>query len=313
MMNTLTRLSILTVVSSVLFGCASAPTQQSEASKHYSKGLTVYSLSEGDQWQTKTCPKAVGNKWKESSWKNLIQMANGCVVEKNWTQLEEVGNHLSRQDHLAPWGPYYLSLAAEARKDYSRALWMVDLALKKSPASGLLSYQKGRIVWALEDYTQAIELFEQALAHDPKILDAHMMLGQVYYRDQDFKKAQKHFTEVLSKDGSNYIALVGMAECELKAGRTDKALSLFTRAVGRNPADLSLRLRVAFVHETVAQNLPEALQSFKDIQSLMKRGKLMGSLSFDLTGKIKDLESTLSKLASAEPARKTASDEKVAK
>src|SRR5690606_12764514 len=99
------------------------------------------------------------------------------------SQLEEVANHLSRKDHMAPWGPYYLSLAAEARKDYDRALWMVELALKKSPEQGILSYQKGRIIWALEDYTQALELFETALDHDPKILDAHMMLGQIFYRD----------------------------------------------------------------------------------------------------------------------------------
>lgn len=313
-MTSMLKLSLLASLV-VIAACSHRPKHEEEASKHYSQGINVYSLSESDQWKTKACPKSSDPKWKESDWKSLVQMANGCVVQSNWSMVEEVGNHLARQDHLAPWGSYYLSLSAEARKDHSRALWMIDLAQKKAPKVGLLKYQKGRILWSLEEYTQAMEHFEEALDQDPGLLDAHLMLGQIFYRDQEFGKARTHFEAVLKKDSSNYVSTVGMAECELKAGNVEKALSLFNRAIRRNSNDLALRLRQVYIYETVAVNLPEALESLKEIRDLVKRGKLSGQVGFDINSKIKDLESSLSQLAlnKDETSRKPAQEEKVSK
>lgn len=308
------QLSLMLATGLSLMACSSRPKVEEEASRHYAQGMLTYSLSQSSEWQSKACPSASDKKWQKADWKSVVQMANGCVVKGQWSQVEDLANHLARQDHLAPWGPYYLSLAADARKDYSRALWMIELALKKAPSLGILKYQKGRILWGLEEYSQAMEMFEEALDKEPELLDAHMMLAQIHYRDQEFDKAKDHFEVVLSKDSKNYTALVGLAECELKDGNIDKALGYFDRAVSRNGSDLALRLRQAFVYETVAQNLPEALASFKEIQGLIKRGKLIGSLNFDLSGKIKSLESSLSKLAlSEDSSRKPGSEEKVSK
>lgn len=314
-MTSMKSLSLVVLLASLVGACSHRPKLEEEASRHYSQGIDVYSLSEADQWKTKACPKSTEGKWREVDWKSLVQMANGCVVQSNWSMVEELGNHLARKDHLAPWGSYYLSLSADARKDHSRALWMIELAQKKAPKVGLLKYQEGRILWSLEEYTQAMEQFEEALEQDSSLLDAHLMLGQIYYRDQEFSKAKTHFETVLKKDSSNYISIVGLAECELKDGNVEKALSYFERAIRRNSNDLALRLRQAYVFESVAMNLPEALETFKEIQSLVKRGKLAGSVGFDLNAKIKTLESSLSKVAlsSEDSSRKPAQEEKVSK
>ncbi|MCB0411895.1 MAG: tetratricopeptide repeat protein, partial [Bdellovibrionales bacterium] len=262
-----------------------------------SQGIEAKSFSESGQWQTKSCPTAKGQKWQNEDWKDLIKMANGCVVKEDWSQVEAIGNHLAKTHPLAPWGPYFLSLSAQSRKGFSRALWMIELALKKSPNNALAVYQKGRVLWAIEEYGQATEVFEHALKINPRILDAHLMLGQIFYRDQEFKKARDHFQKVVESDRSNYTALVGLAECELKSDNFEKALGYFSQAIEKNPKDLDLRVRKAFVLESTVNDPHEALKEFKEIQRLLAKGRISGQLSFDLVSKIKTLEDIVSKVA----------------
>lgn len=299
-------------------GCSTTPKEakqsDGEMARRYLVGVEVKSFSETGQWQVKSCPKTKSEKWSETNWQGLVKMANGCVVEARWEMVEELGNHLAQQESFAPWGAYFLSLSAQSRGDYSRALWMVELALKKSPQMGLLLYQKGRLHWSIKDYSEATALFSESLRRDPNIVDAHLMLGQIYYRDQEFAKARGHFERVLKSEDKNYVALVGLAECELKDNKIEVALDYFGRAVTRNPEDLSLRVRRAFVLETAAQNPQLALKAFNEIKNLTAKGKLKGDLNFDLNAKISELENTVSKLAmAAKETRKPGSTEEVAK
>ncbi|NJL25453.1 MAG: hypothetical protein HC902_09945 [Calothrix sp. SM1_5_4] len=125
-----TAISLLSVTT-VLAACASkemkkdAPPAPTYTEKVGSVGLEVYKPA-------LPCPQETGG-WQKEDWRKVVSMASACVKAKDWNRVEKIGNHLAVSAHLTPWGAYYLSLAAMARKDYPRAQWMLELALKKAP------------------------------------------------------------------------------------------------------------------------------------------------------------------------------------
>lgn len=259
----------------------------------YTKSVTSKSLrtAEGKGGE---CPKST-TEWQKDEWKKLMKYANACVQQKNWAQVERLADRLGQEDHLAPWGAYYLSLAAEARKDYARAMWMVELALKKSPEQGILLYQQGRLFWRLEEYKQAVEMFEKAVSLDENLVDAHLTLAQVYFRDQEFVKATDHFEIVLKHERDNFTALVGLAECEIHDGDIKRAIEVLARAVDASPRNLEVRLRQAYLLEEKQQDYEKALAFYKEIKRLVDGKKVDGTPGVNIDEKIKNLEVTINK------------------
>ena len=80
--------------------------------------------------------------------------------------VEKVGSRLAKIDHASPWGAYFLSLGSQGQGNHTRALWMSDLALKKSPKLGFLHYQKGRVLWGMGEYESAVTSMNDALKYD---------------------------------------------------------------------------------------------------------------------------------------------------
>lgn len=235
---------------------------------------------------------------KYSQWKNLVGLANSCVKAGQWPMVEAIGNRLAQIEQANPWGMYYLSLAAQQRKDYDRALWMIDLALKKSPQFGLFAYQKGRILWDMNNFSSAVSMFHQAIDADPNLIDAHLILGQVYFRDRELAKAGRHFEAVLLVEPNNVSAVAGLAELRLERNDIQPAIELLTRAINLAPDRLDIRLRLAFVYESKEKDLDQALNTYRRIKSLFQNGQLKGTLPFSLDEKIKALEVAIVK---AEP------------
>lgn len=203
------------------------------------------------------CPR--DKSWTKESWKTRMTMTNACAGEGQWEKVEELGNFMAQKEPLAPWGTYYLSLAATARKDYSRAMWMIELAIKKSPKEAMLQYHQGKIYWHMQDYAKATKQFEKALSYDPEFHESHVMLGQIYYRDQDYDKAKAHFESVISKDFRNFNALVGRAEIHLKKSEFKEALVDYTRAVTQAPPSLKgpINEKIRSLETKLAQQQPK--------------------------------------------------------
>lgn len=157
----------------------------------------------------------------------LVRIANGCVKSQKWDALKVVANSLSQQYPNSPWGAYYLSLASEKQKQYPRALWMVDAALKKSPKEAMLHYQKGRIYWMMNENTAALASFQESLKYNPQFVDSLLFLAQVHYRNQNFKVAEKYFATVLEIEKDNSEAFAGLTESKqaLEKGEKRKLVS----------------------------------------------------------------------------------------
>jgi tetratricopeptide (TPR) repeat protein len=240
-------------------------------------------------------------------WQTLVQHANTCVKAKSWATLESLASAIARMDIDSPWGAYFLSVAAEGRNELQRALWMADLAQKKSGGrSGLLAYQKGRIFFKMKETTRAMKEIERAVAMDATLAEGHFFLGEIHQRDLEFDQAAKSYAKAIAIDPKHFDSLVGMAEVMLQQNKGEEAASYYQRAVAVQPSRLQAWLRLAYVYETVQKNTVQALNTYKGMKSSIDSGQLRDRPSFDLSSKIKDLQESLQPRVPAQAQAKAA-------
>lgn len=275
----------------LMSACASAPQKKVvvEAPKYKEKSMSR-SLAEVP---LSACDKS---SWDKKERDELIGIASSCARSNQWNRVEQVGQFLSETDSLVPWGPYFLSLSASQAKDNERALWMIELALKKAPETGLLHYQKGRILWDMARYGEGMNEILGAVRVDGSLKEGHLFLGQVYFRDQEYDKAARHFHMVLDVEPNNAIALSGIAECLLQVGDVRGALDVLARASRAHPEQIDFKLRAAQVYEGVVKDPGQALAMYLEVKAQIGRGGRVPAQS-DLDEKIRKLQMTVKSAA----------------
>ncbi len=228
---------------------------------------------------------------KNQNWREQVNVINACVLKKQWRTVEQLANQMATTEHMAPWGAYYLSLAAESRNEMHRAMWMIELALKKAPRSGLLTYQQGRLQWLSGDHSTAKKTLQKAIGMDRKLTDAHLLLGQMALVNNETKEAGQRFQAALAVEPRFLPALLGFAEVAIRSKDTKAAASTLAQAVLIHPQSTQARVRQAQVFETLEKNLPEALTAYRRLKTLERARKLDVAVEIDLDGKIRELES----------------------
>lgn len=286
------------VLAALMTACSSAPVATTgkkvdtvQIQRKYAS--QVSSSFEGEK-KVENCPvqKAVET---DKNWRSLMAKANGCINKAQWSMVETIGERISELEPDAPWGAYYLSVASENRGHIERALWMIDLALKKASSVGVLRYQKGRVLWKQQFFKEAIAEMQKSIELDKGIKDAHLFLGQVYLRELDFKKAQGHFEAVLLSESRNQAALLGLANCYIELENTKEAINVVERGISNFPRVLDFRLQEVYVYENLIKETAVALAKYKHLQSLIAAKKVDGTLPFDINEKIKTLEDVTQK------------------
>lgn len=286
------------VLAAVMTACSSAPVAPTakkvntvEVQRKYASQIDSSFVGEK---KFENCPtqKQIDT---DKNWKSLMEKANGCINKAQWSMVEAIGEKISQVEPDAPWGAYYLSVASENRGHTERAMWMIDLALKKASDVGVLRYQKGRILWKQQFYKEAIAEMQKSIDLDKNIKDAHLFLGQIYLRELDFKRAQNHFEQVLLKESRNHQAMFGLASCYIELDNSKEAISVLDRAIANFPRVLDFRLQEVYVYENLTKETAIALAKYKQLQSLMAQKKVEGTLPFDITQKIKTLEEVTQK------------------
>lgn len=297
------KLQILVSATALLVaGCASAPALKKAVDvpvPTYSEKVEALPV---DEVRGVSCPR--DNMWEASDWRKIVPLANGCVKAKEWGKVERMGDHLAKKAHLTPWGPYYLSLAAENRKDYPRAMWMLELALKKDPKQGIFHFEMGRIQWEQGDESAALKSLKTASELNPSLTEAHYIMGQMALQRGSNSEAESLLKKALDNDGNHWATLMALAVLKSRTGDWNKAAEYLARAVNQNPRSSRARVALAQIQETHLKRLPEALQSYKAIKQLASARKLDEIVQFNLDEKIKTIEATT---------REPSSDRKVKK
>lgn len=286
--------------------CASSPTSGIKEDKlaaarsaPYVDGVNVVPVgtrgSQGGSCSVPNLSLKAKSEGPSKDWKDLLGRANTCVSEKNWGTLENLANEMARADIDSPWAAYYLSVAAEAKGDLPRAMWMVELAQKKAGGkSGLLLYQRGRVWLRMKETSKAVADIQKAVGLEPRLAEGHLFLAEIYSRDLEADKAVTHFRAALDKDAKNYRALTGLAEALLaKGGDGKESADLYNRAIAVNGNQLQPWVRLGYIYEALQKNNELALNAYQGLKGKMESGAVKEKPDFDLGAKIKTLQDSV--------------------
>lgn len=266
-----------------LVSCATGPGKR--------KGPSPYSASWNAETVTPASPKACppDQSYMKLGWKALVTRAGACVRARNFFQVERIANHLAKVEPESHWGAYFLSLAAESKKDYPRAMWMIELALKKAPEDGILLFQRGRLHWNSKSHDLALKDLEEAVERNSSLTEAHLLLAQVQFTKDDLGRAQASFNRVLALDSKRPEALFGLGEIAFKKRNYEEAYDYHKRAAKYDPRLGVSFLRMAQIQEIHFKDLPASLESYKDLQRRVSLNRVDGNLPVDLSEKVKNL------------------------
>lgn len=237
------------------------------------------------------CPR--DSSYEKKDWLVMVAAANACVKAKDWEKVEKVAETLAIKAPLTPWGAYFLSLAAEVRGDQPRALWMIDLALKKAPREGLFHYQKGRLSWKFGESLAAVEALKEAAQLNPGLTDAHLVLAQIHMQKDELKEARRSLELALASDAKHGPSLLAASSLEMKSKDFAKAEGYLVQAIEVYPRQARLRETLASIQESQLKKNNEALQSYRALRSLLVQHKLDDMVSINVDEKIQALEKKL--------------------
>jgi tetratricopeptide (TPR) repeat protein len=287
------KLSLISLIAFYLSGCATGGSSPKSVAiapvatyKEKTGAIAVSDFSTGN------CP--ADGKWEGPDWRKAVASANACVKAKDWRKVELIGNHLAVSAHLTPWGAYYLSLSAQNRKDYPRAAWMMELALKKAPNEGLFHYQMGRLHWEQGEEQLALKALEQASELNADLTDAHYIMGQISLQKEKLGEAEKLFRKALAANSKHWPSLIGMATVKMKSKDWADAVVYLEDGIRQNPRSTKARLALAQIHESHTKNIQEALSAYKQLRSQSMAKRLDETVSLNLDEKISALEKSIS-------------------
>jgi tetratricopeptide (TPR) repeat protein len=276
----------------------------------YTEKVTGISL---EQMRSGSCPQ--DTKWESFNWEKIVPLANACVKAKDWVKVEKMGDVLAKRAYLVPWGAYYLALDAESRKDFARAVWMLELALKKAPGEGIFYYEIGRIHWELGNTPLSIKNFKEASDKNPSLTEAHWVLGQVALNQRKTSDAKTYLKRALESSPKHFPSLMSMAQLEINSKNWVEAEKLLTQAISINAHSTRARLALVKTQEDELKKLSEALSGYKEIKKLAADKKLDEVPIINFDEKIRNLQDSIKRASAAEKvtARQPSGEEKVAK
>ena len=278
-----------------LTSCATAPAKDALKSlggvpavpRMSSTTVAGFTLSE---YSSRSCPTKMS---EDASVSDEIKAASACMSHGQWNQVTEFGNRMAVHYSSDPWGAYFLSLAAEHSKDWPRARWMAELAVKKSPNEGIVLYQLGRVEWAMGEMHIAYETLKKAADENPTLVEANVLAGQLALKTDSNSDALKYFHHALEHDSKHFEALMGMAEAEMRKSNWTSAEEHLRTAIQLHPRDTHARITWAEGFEFVAKDNAAALEIYRTIQKLDREHKLDSPLTIDVAAKVQILQASV--------------------
>ena len=194
-----------------------------------------------------------------------------------------------------------MALAAEARKDYPRAVWMLELALKKDPKEGLFHYELGRIHWELGNDSDAIKHLRLASELNPTLTSAHWVMGELALQNQEYSAAERYFQAALKNDDKHLPSLLSLASMKVNSKDYARAEEYLTRAIALEPHVSKTRLVLGEVQAEHLKKYEEALSTYKQLRQLNAEKKLDESVHMNLDEKIKSLQKNITQAKATKP------------
>jgi putative PEP-CTERM system TPR-repeat lipoprotein len=177
-----------------------------------------------------------------------------------------------------------LIVAHVSRKEYDKALAVVDRFAAKQPKSGMPENMRGLVLLGKGDRKAARAAFEKALQLQPDLLPAAATLARLDIAERQPDAARKRLEAIVAKTPTNDQALLALAEVQAATGVPPKeVLATVDRAVTANPNSTRARLMQIALHARMnnpkgalaaAQSAAEALPSSPQILEALGRAQL---------------------------------------
>jgi tetratricopeptide (TPR) repeat protein len=182
-------------------------------------------------------------------------------------------------------------------RDFDNALQMLQPALQRNPNNSQLWTLQGIAYLGKSQKQEALQAFRHALSLTPNYLPAlegaaqiqydnggkdaeellrhvltlqpgnptsHAMLAVLAYRRRDCASALTHFEQSGSLVDLQPGALQAFGECLVRLKQTDKAITIFDRALSQTPDDPTVRYRLASV-QMIAQHPKDAITTLEPL------------------------------------------------
>ena len=117
------------------------------------------------------------------------------------------------------------SLDFMLEKEYEKALYFLDLMIKKGPLDSLSYWMIGYCNQELGVYNKAIEAYKQAIRIDPDDYGSYYGLGNSYYALCLYNKAIEAYKQAIHIDPDKFHAHYGLGLTYVKAGDRNSALN----------------------------------------------------------------------------------------
>ncbi len=179
-------------------------------------------------------------------WESTARLA---ISAKNWTLAETALEKLQAIEGQALTATFLKGRLLAAQEKTDEALSHFQRIIQADPLSPLAEHAMGALVALYEKNgrSQAIIDFLQTLPEkDVFVLSA---LGDAYLKTNKPQEAAATFDQAIDKGARNPKPYLTRAWLFIKENQTDKALSVLEKGASVNPADISIPLMTASLHE----------------------------------------------------------------
>jgi TolA-binding protein len=214
----------------------------------YLTAKTDLSPSRVVKGQTKACSRSFAT--KDAKINAILENANNCFVSKQYDVTEKHSLELAKFKETRTLGLYYLSLAAEARDQKDKALWLIDELMKTQSENGLVVYQKGRLTYQLEDINAAIPFFAKVVDMNIGSSEITTFAAVKAYTEKDFISSTENFSRLTQDQVYNLNMGPLFSEAWAQRGEAEKGLQLIADLSAKKKDNVDMLLQQAHLIET---------------------------------------------------------------
>jgi tetratricopeptide (TPR) repeat protein len=249
--------------------------------------------------QTKVCNRFFV--MKDAKTQSILENANACYVSKQYDITEKLSLELAKFKETRVLGLYYLSLAADAREQREKALWLIDELLKTQSENGLVMYQKGRLMYEHEDINAAIPFFAKVMDMNIGSTEIATFAAVKAFTEKDYITATENFSRLTQDQVYNYNMGPLFSEAWAQRGEAEKGLQLITELSAKKRDNVDIMLQQAHLIEVYkSSDVKIAQQVYERVAKITTKADLKDWISKKLTllkgqvptqGKVTSLES----------------------
>ncbi len=160
-------------------------------------------------------------------------------LHANRGDLKTATRHLKAAYKAAP-GVLYLKKELAVlylhRRDYQKALEIVEQVLAAEPEAVDVLFMKASIHQVLETDVDVVPIYERILSLDPEREEAYKILGKLYMDEGEPDKAADVFERMVSRFPKAYVGHYHLGKAYSELGRFGKAEAAFERTIELAPS-----------------------------------------------------------------------------